>query len=148
MIKRPAERCHWGTAVPLVLLLLLPYLGEDESQDQHPEDDGQHTQGQRQTQRPVDRVLTGFAPVAKLTVTHQISAAARRYHAGTVVIAVSLSTGGQAVVDASWEGRRDRGGHGRGGVGRKGGNTGLLRGGRNKQKERGEERDEWKEATP
>lgn len=32
---------------PLLLLLPLPQFGEDESRDQQPDDDRQHTQGQR-----------------------------------------------------------------------------------------------------
>lgn len=105
---------------PVPPLLPLPDLGEDEGHDQQPEDDGEHAQGQREAQGAVDRVLAELAPVAQLAVAHQIGAAARSRYAGTVVVALNLSTGGQAVVDASRLGSRDEGGHRGGDSGREG----------------------------
>lgn len=96
---------------PLIFLLFLPHLGDDERQDQQPDDDGDHAQGQRQTQRPVDGVVAEFSPVAQMTVAHQTGAAARRRNAVAVVVALSHLTGGQAEVDASWLEVRKRGVH-------------------------------------
>lgn len=109
---------------PVPLLLLLPQFREEKRDDQQPDDDGHHAQGQRQTQRPVDRVVAGAAPVAELTLTHQVAAAAGRHHAGTVTIAPSLSTGGQAVVNASPLRSRKGGGHRHEGSAKTGGNSG------------------------
>lgn len=137
-------------SVPAPLLLLLPQLGQEESQGQQPDEEGQHTQGQRQAQRPVDRALAGFALVTQHAVTHQTGAATVGDHTGTAVIAPGLSTGGQAVVDASRLGRRDGGRHRRGGGGEKGGKKkpGLLREGEIRGRRERERGDEWKEATP
>lgn len=81
--------------LPAVFLLSLSALGQDERQDQQPYDDAQHTQGERQTEWPVDGVVTGLALVAQVTLTHHIHSCTHRRHAGAVAGAVELTARGQ-----------------------------------------------------
>lgn len=100
---------------PAILFLPLPQLGHNERQDQQADDYSQHADGQRDAQRSVHRVLTELAPVAQRAVTNQTGAATRRNHTGAMAVALSVSTGGQVVVDASGFGIRRKGGHPGGG---------------------------------
>lgn len=97
----------------------LPQLGEDVGHDQQADDGGQHAQGQRQAQLPVDRVVAELPRVAELTFADRVATTGGREHTGTLAVAQGLATGGQAVVDASRLRIRDRGGHHSGGRGRR-----------------------------
>lgn len=83
------------------MLLSLSQLGNNESQDEHPDDDSHHTDGQWQTQLAVDGVLTEFTTVTQVTFAHQVRAASFWGLTGAVAVTLSLPTGWQAIVDAS-----------------------------------------------
>lgn len=90
--------CHTS---PLLLLLSLSQLSNDESQDHQPHDNENHTQGQRCAQGPVDCVLAELAPVSQVAVARQINTVILGDCTGPVAVAVIISTGRRTVVEAS-----------------------------------------------
>lgn len=89
--------CHTS---PLLLLLSLSQFSNDESQDQQPHDDYDHTQGQRCTQGPVDRALAELTRVSQVAVACQVNTVIRRGYTGPVAAAVIHSTGRRTYVEA------------------------------------------------
>lgn len=92
------SRCQ---LLPAISLLPLPYLGDNEGQNKHSEDDCNHTGCEWHTESPIHRVFTGLSPISQCAVTHRPCASSRGNHACPVTITPSLSAGGQVVVDAS-----------------------------------------------
>lgn len=98
---------------PAILLLPLPHFGDDKGKNEQAEDDSYHADCEGQTERPIYSVFTELSSVSQRALTQQLCATSWRRHTCPMTITLILSTGGQAVVDASGlrSNRSSRSGH-------------------------------------